>query len=246
MYSPLMFFVGAVVAIAAPPAETRARDLYFTPTAASAPVSPSASTTSAAPVPAPLGLRYSLLKIDSGGAWREVSPAAVFTAGDRIRLTLEANQGGFIYVLHQGSSSEWYLMEGSPLAVEKSRRYEIPPGGRFYFDHQAGEEKLFFVLTRSRDASLDQLMGNPPATNTPPVPTRPAPQPPAAMQASARSVVKPEVIRTLHLEMQSRNLFFEKVDQSTTPSSQESAVYAVNTDAGNQARVVVELRLTHR
>ncbi len=246
MHSPLLLLAGAVAAIAAPPAETRARDLYFTPTAASATVSPSSSTSPSVPVPAPLGLRYSLLKVDSAGAWREVSPAAVFTAGDRIRLTLEANQGGFVYVLHQGSSSEWYLMEGSPLAVDKNKRYEIPPGGRFYFDHQAGEEKLFFVLTRARDASLDQMLGNPPVTNTPPAPAKPAPQPPPAMQASSRSVVRPEIIKTLHLETRSRNLVFEKVDQTTTPSSQESAVYAVNTDSGDQARVVVELRLTHR
>lgn len=244
MYSPLMLVAGALAAIAAPSTETRARDLFFRP--ASATVSPSASPSSAA-VPQPLGLRYSLLKVDASGVWREVSPAAVFTAGDRIRLTLEANQGGFVYVLHQGSSSEWYLMDGSPLTVDKNKRYEIPPGGRFYFDHQAGEEKLFFILTRARDAKLDQMLGNPPATTAPPAtPARPAPAPPPPVQTASRTVVKPEIIQTLHLETRSRNLVFEKVDQTTSPSSQESAVYAVNTDSGDQARVVVELRLTHK
>ncbi len=211
--------------------QPRARDLYFSPARASAPASAAA-----------LGLRYSLLHLQPGGAWREVDTSTVFTSGDRIRLQVEANQSGFLYVLHQGSSQEWFVMEGSPIRVETALRTDVPPGGRFYFDHQPGEEKLFLVLSRARDAELDRMLGIAPAV--------PPGAPPAATPASetprTRSPVQLAFLRTLETEVRSRNLAFEKVDQNTAPVQAEHAVYVVNTSASAGARVVVQVSLQHR
>ena len=54
----------------------------------------------------PLGLRYSILKRE-GAESTEVAAGAVFRSGDRIRLRVEANADGFLYIVHRGSSGVW-------------------------------------------------------------------------------------------------------------------------------------------
>src|SRR6267143_1083349 len=59
---------------------------------------------------APLGLRYSILKQMSGGETLEVDPDSVFHSGDRIRLSIEANDNGYLYIVLRGSSGNWGLL----------------------------------------------------------------------------------------------------------------------------------------
>jgi len=228
MHGALLLLILAPSAVWGQP---RARDLYFSPARASVPTAEAA-----------LGLRYSLLHLQPGGSWREVDTSTVFTSGDRIRLQVEANQPGFLYVLHQGSSQEWFVMEGSPIRVAMGQRSDVPPGGRFYFDHQPGEEKLFLVLSRARDVELDRMLGISPAVppDTPPA-AAPAPETPRT-----RSPVQLAFLRTLETEVRSRNLAFEKVDLTSAPARAEHAVYVVNTSLGAGARVVVQVSLQHR
>jgi hypothetical protein len=229
MHGALLLLILAPSAVWGQP---RARDLYFSPARASVPTAEAA-----------LGLRYSLLHLQPGGSWREVDTSTVFTSGDRIRLQVEANQPGFLYVLHQGSSQEWFVMEGSPIRVEAGQRSDVPPGGRFYFDHQPGEEKLFLVLSRARDVELDRMLGISPARSAG---QRHPPRQAGARDARTRSPVQMAFLRTLETEVRSRNLAFEKVDQTSTPAQAEHAVYVVNTSLGAGARVVVQVSLQHR
>jgi len=228
MHGALLLLILAPSAVWGQP---RARDLYFSPARASVPTAEAA-----------LGLRYSLLHLQPGGSWREVDTSTVFTSGDRIRLQVEANQPGFLYVLHQGSSQEWFVMEGSPIRVEAGQRSDVPPGGRFYFDHQPGEEKLFLVLSRARDTELDRMLGISPAVP----PGAPPAAKPASERPGTRSPVQMAFLRTLETEVRSRNLAFEKVDHTSTPAQAEHAVYVVNTSLGASARVVVQVSLQHR
>ena len=113
----------------------------------------------------PLGLRYSFLRNAGGDEYREVDPDTVFRSGDRIRVAAQSNDEGYLYIVMKGASGSWkVLFPSAEIAdgsnrVASGRQYLIPPPpGRFAFDEQAGEERLFIVLSRHPEPSLEQLI----------------------------------------------------------------------------------------
>ena len=114
----------------------------------------------------PLGLRYAVLKRDANGQYNEIDPDTSFRSGDRIRLKVDANTSGYLYVVMRGSSGTWKLLfpsaevAGGSNHVRKGESRQIPSGerGQFVFDEQAGNEKLFIVLTRQPEPDLDKLI----------------------------------------------------------------------------------------
>ena len=154
---------------------------------------------------------------------------------DRIRLHVDANSSGYLYVVMQGSSGTWKLLfpsaevAGGSNLVHKGESRQIPSGdrGQFVFDEQAGSEKLFIVLTRQPEPDLDKLIysmgGTPGAKDRSLVP-----------QASVSDNVVSK------LRTQSRDLVFEKVDAS------ENAAYVVNPSTAPDARLVVDVALKHK
>src|SRR5574340_1205301 len=75
------------------------------PPSVGAPAAPAASAASSAVAPAgPLGLRYSILEQMSDGRASEVDPDSFFRSGDRIRLSIEANDTAHLYIVQRGSS----------------------------------------------------------------------------------------------------------------------------------------------
>jgi len=188
-----------------------------------------------------LGLRYTILK-KTGNEQVEADAEATFHAGDRIRLAIEANDDGYLYVVNRGSSGTWKLLFPSPEIkdgdnrVQKRVRYEIPSGYTFTFDEQAGEEKLFIVLSRQPEPDLEGLIyslgqGGQPAAEKPKV-----------LMASA--AFGDDVIGKLR-NAYARDLIVEKVDDEQTPKK-EKAVYAVNPTGSADSRVVADVTLKHR
>ncbi|MBZ5591122.1 MAG: DUF4384 domain-containing protein [Acidobacteriia bacterium] len=188
-----------------------------------------------------LGLRYTILK-KTGDAQAEVNAETTFHAGDRIRLAVEANDDGYLYVVNRGSSGTWKLLFPSPEIkdgdnrVQKRVRYEIPSGYTFTFDEQAGEEKLFIVLSRQPEPDLEGLIyslgqGGQPAAEKPKV-----------LMASA--AFGDDVIGKLR-NTYARDLIVEKVDDEQTPKK-EKAVYAVNPTGSADSRVVADVTLKHQ
>ena len=55
----------------------------------------------------PLGLRYSLLLSRANDPYREVDAATAFRSGDRLKVTIEANDDAYLYVISRGSSGLW-------------------------------------------------------------------------------------------------------------------------------------------
>ncbi|HSW50116.1 MAG TPA: hypothetical protein VLH09_08075, partial [Bryobacteraceae bacterium] len=51
----------------------------------------------------PLGVRYSILRRE-GSESIETGSDEVFKSGDRIRVRVEANGNGYLYIIHRGSS----------------------------------------------------------------------------------------------------------------------------------------------
>jgi len=199
----------------------------------------------------PLGLRYTLLKL-TDGRMLETAPDAVFHAGDRIQLTVEANDSGYLYIVHQGSSGAWKPMfpsqeiEDGNNRVERGRSYVLPPGSRFYFDDQPGEERLFVVLSRQPEPDLEKLIyslqGGAPAPTADPAP---APAPPKRLLLAANLPIDNALVGRLR-NVYARDLVIEKVDEETPGPRREKAVYVVNATGNADSRVVADIRLQHK
>jgi hypothetical protein len=205
----------------------------------------------------PLGLRYSLLLSRANDPYREVDAASSFRSGDRLKITVEANDDAYLYVIARGTSGLWkVLFPVSEVAngdnfIQPFRRYEVPNGGRFYFDDQAGEEKLFLVLTRKPEKNFEDLIYNFTQPETQPVkpaaaPVRPAPAKTFQVAGASRPI-DDALVGKVRSELMARDLVFEKVDDSKPGPSQqkETAVYVVNKNAGPNGKVIVDLKLEH-
>ena len=188
-----------------------------------------------------LGLRYTILK-KTGDGQGEAGADTVFHAGDRIRLAVETNDDGYLYVVNRGSSGTWKLLfpsaeiKGGDNRVQKRVPYEIPSGYTFTFDEQAGEEKLFIVLSRQPEADLEGLIyslgqGGKPAVEKPKV-----------LLASA--AFSDDMIGKLR-NAYARDLIVEKVDDDQPGPKKEKAVYAVNPTGSADSRVVADVTLKH-
>jgi hypothetical protein len=240
----------------------KARELFYTPPPdaakpAAAPKAPEAKTTKAAPAKSiptktaansgdkhtltasiPLGLRYAVMKREASGQYSEVDPDASFHSGDRIRLKVDANTSGYLYVVMQGSSGTWKLLfpstevAGGSNHVGKGESRQIPSGerGQFVFDEQAGNEKLFIVLTRQPEPDLDKLIYSMGGTVTKD----------GSRSLVAQASLGDDVVSKLRAQVNSRDLVFEKVD------STENAAYVVNPSSAPDARLVVDIALKHK
>jgi len=251
-----------------PPAPTPKVVAKKTPAKSPAPAQPPSSAPTQAvvdkPVTGPLGMRYSVLKRNAAGEYLEVDADTVFHSGDRIRLEAQANSTGYLYVVAQGSSGNWQVLfpsrevSNGSNQVHRGETRLVPGGnqGQFVFDEQAGTEKLFFVLSRQPEASLDKLiysMGGQAAPADPNV-VKPAAESNRVLMAQA--TVSDDVIARIRSQMQARDLIFEKVDNekvvsqnSAPPSGQvkiETAAYVVNRSSAPDARLVVDLKLKHQ
>ncbi len=156
----------------------------------------------------PLGLRYAVLKRDANGQYNEVDPDTSFRSGDRIRLHVNSNTSGYLYVVMQGSSGTWKLLfpsaevAGGSNLVRKGESRQIPSGdrGQFVFDEQAGSEKLFIVLTRQPEPDLDKLiysMGGKPGKD-------------GSRSLLAQASLGDDIVSRLRAQVASRDLVFEK------------------------------------
>jgi hypothetical protein len=195
----------------------------------------------------PLALRYSLLKQNSDGDYIEVDPDTIFHSGDRIKVSIEANDAAHLYIVQQGSSKVWnVLFPNDETAhgdnrVERSRRVTIPGGGRFTFDDQAGTERLFIVLSRTAEPDLEKMIYD--LSRKTATPAEGAG--PKVMLAQSR--LDDTLVTRLRGQMVARDLVFEKIDDKPAPSGKpEKAMYYATQDRSSRARIVVDLNLRHQ
>ena len=77
---------------------------------------------------------------------------------------MEANDNGYLYIIHQGSSGTWNVMfpspnvDGGQTESEKHHSYILPPGSVFTFVGEPGKEKLFLLISRQPEPDLQTLM----------------------------------------------------------------------------------------
>jgi uncharacterized protein DUF4384 len=114
------------------------------------------------PVNAPrLGIGLTLFSRDSNGLAVRVSPDRVFRKGDRVRILLETNTDGYLYIFNRTNDGppvmiypDAELDEGGNY-LQAHVPFEIPAADAsderlrwFAFDENTGTEKVFFVFTR--------------------------------------------------------------------------------------------------
>jgi hypothetical protein len=111
--------------------------------------------------PAAIGLGYTFYMKDINGDAVRVEPSRVFRSGEAIRLSLEANTDGYLYVFYTENGGkpqmifpDWRLGRGSNY-VRAHVPYEVPSNMEaneslrwFTFDDKPATEKLYIVLTR--------------------------------------------------------------------------------------------------
>ena len=192
-----------------------------------------------------LGLRYTILK-RTGDGEVEMDADAVFHAGDRIRLAVEANDEGYLYVVNRGSSGTWKVLfpsleiKDGDNHIQRRVRLEIPSGYTFTFDEHPGEERLFLVLSRQPEPDLEGLiysLGQQKSSAPAEV------QKPKLLLASA--AFNDETIGKLR-NAYARDLIVERVDDERAGSNKEKAVYVVNPSGTNDSRVVADVTLRHQ
>lgn len=116
----------------------------------------------AAPVNAPrLGIGMTLFMRDSNGLAVRVDPDHVFTKGDRVRVLLETNADGYLYIFNTTNDGPATLiypdadLDEAGNYLQAHVPFEIPTSLAteerlrwFAFDENAGTERLFLVFTR--------------------------------------------------------------------------------------------------
>ena len=236
------------------PAQVTAPTLPEAPEAPGNPQIITVAQHSGGPVGKPLGLRYSLAKLNASGGYDEVDSQSVFHSGEAVRVNIEANDSGYLYVISQGTSGTWKPEFPSPDVdqgsnwIEKGHQYTVPPGSHFRFYGQSGEEKLFVVLSRKPEPSLEQLIysiGAPGAPKGTAAPTPVQDKPSLKVMMASAAPINDGTVGELR-NVYSRDLMVEKIDGASNGRAQEKAVYVVNASGSADSRVVADIRLTHQ
>jgi hypothetical protein len=203
----------------------------------------------------PLGLRYALAKV-TDGVETEVSPSEAFHSGDMVRVKVEGNRDGYLYVIARGSSGNWKPLfpapeiNGGDNHVAAHANYSLPSSTQaFTFDEQAGEEKLFVIYSaepiRDMEGMIPSLSQHGNADH--PAPTKALPVITATLAPITDNFVSQ--MRNTY----SRDLVVQTVTpkapepqvqtETAAPAKPENAVYLVNKSGG---RLVADIRLEHR
>jgi Domain of unknown function (DUF4384) len=210
-----------------------------------------------APMPStgepPLGLRYTLLKVNPDGSTLEVPTDTVFHSGDRIRFSIEPNASGYLYIINQGSSGTWKPMFPSPEIEDGNNQvtgfhpHTLPASPKVLtFDTTAGTENLFIVLSRQPEPDLEQMIYSLRGKSTPKAAATPEEPAPASDKTliMAANIGNPMVDRLRGAY--SRDLIVETVTAKTPGTRKETAVYVVNPSGSDDSRVVADLHLVHQ
>lgn len=112
--------------------------------------SPSPIRVKAAKAPGPT-VTYSLLLKGADGAYSPAPTDAAFHVGDSVRIQVEANDAGYIYLFRKDATGAWSGVASLP--AEKGQRYAVPTDGGLESGTPAQLE-LMLVFSRREQESL--------------------------------------------------------------------------------------------
>lgn len=198
----------------------------------------------------PLAVRYSILKEVATDEWLEVDADSGFRSGDRIRLQVEGNQNGYMYIFSKGTSGTWKTLfpseevEDGDNRVRPRRPVLYPNENQAYrFNDKPGVEEVFLAFSRNPDEDFDKLIYDVNRGSTTA----------KRMMIAGGKPIKDSMID--RLKVQSRDLVIETVKEKPAPSNKpkagaadrmsETAVYVASPDQGLNAKVIAQIRLKH-
>jgi hypothetical protein len=250
-----LFYFGATQKDTLPPIQ-KAKTTKSTPTGTQsagtqsgrAPVTPGAAV-EAASVPH-LGFRYSLALVNqTSGKAEAVDPDRDFRKGECVRIEVESNQSGYLYILSKQSSGGWLpLFPSSEMPNESNvadpgQKVRAPQGYCFEISDPPGTETLFVVLSRSpRDFfELYDAIKAPP--NAVPSSSGSSTSNPVQM-ADARHMNS--AVEKMAKTFGTRDLVIKKVTPATDKQETDYSVYVVNGSDKPSSTVVKKVEIRHR
>jgi hypothetical protein len=186
-----------------------------------------------------IGIKYAVLKRDDDGKPVEVPTNTEFHTDDRIKVTVEVNASGYLYILNQGPAGKWDFEFPSPAIesrdnrVSAGRRVTLPPEKYMQFYAPAGVERLIILFARKPEVDLEKAIEKARAD---------------AKQAksSTDDAAVPDDVMTKKREMYSRDLRIEEAPPTPDNQPKDNSTYAVNINEKSDAHVCVEVRLVHK
>jgi hypothetical protein len=207
-----------------------------------------------------IGLGYTLFMRDANGRSVRVEPGREFHNGDRVRISLEPNVDGYLYVFHtegNGPAEMIYpdaRLDGGENWIEAHVPLEIPSSEEtderlrwFAFYGDAGIERLFVVVTRQplslvpTGAELVMFC----SSNKDKCPWRPAPDIWAQVQDASKAEVKIVTSKTFGQTQTDTEKLATTRGLGLDKSAPQPAVIRMNA-ATNAALLVAVLDLIHR
>ncbi|MCI0623120.1 MAG: DUF4384 domain-containing protein [Acidobacteria bacterium] len=109
-----------------------------------------------------VGLKYRILLRSPDCDIREVDPSYTFHSGDKVRLQIESNVDGYLYVLQKGSTGRDQMLfpdpkiNGGDNKITRGIQYSVPGNQWYAFDNNPGIERLTVVVSRTPMKSVQQ------------------------------------------------------------------------------------------
>ena len=177
-----------------------------------------------------LGLKYGIWKL-SGGEFQDWDSTGPFQPGDQVRLGVEINDTGYLYIVHRQPSGQWRRLFPTPEIehgshfVRSGLTYPVPPEEGLELQFPGGVERLFLVLSREPVKDLEALVS--------------PPQPSRTVSAAPPPEIPDSVLERVRILLNPRDLITER-------SAVEKAVYVVNRTGRPDSLVATEIRLASR
>src|SRR5664279_6535430 len=196
-----------------------------------------------------LGFRYTVALVDQNtGKAEAVDPDRDFRKGECVRLEVESNHSGYLYVLSKQSSGGWLpLFPSSEMPDESNvadpgQKVRAPQGYCFEISDPPGTETLFVVLSRSpRDFfELYDAIKNPPSA-APANTTRSNSNPVQMADMRVNSAVE-KMAKTFG----TRDMIIRKVTPVADRPDSDYSVYVVNGSDRPSSTVVKKVEIRHR
>ena len=98
-----------------------------------------------------LGVRYGLLRRGADGEYRSAPLDTTLHPGDAVRVRLEPNDAGYVYLFERDATGGWRL--AATERVEPRQPSFLPAAGALQYD-SPGRKELLLVLSRQEDPAL--------------------------------------------------------------------------------------------
>lgn len=195
-----------------------------------------------------LGFRYTVALVNqTSGKAESVDPDRDFHKGECVRIELESNQSGYLYVLSKQSSGTWLPlfpspeMPGESNVIDPGQKVRAPKDYCFEIGDPPGTETLFVALSRSPRDFFDLYDAIKSPQNAEPANTKPASSP--VQMADARLVNS--AVEKMAKSFGTRDLVIKKVTPAADKQETDYSVYVVNGSDKPSSTVVKKVEIRH-